>query len=42
VARSTLADGGPARAIVFLLEGTGREDVTLVRFEETPVEIGLT
>jgi ureidoglycolate hydrolase len=36
-----LADGGPARAIVLLLKGTGREDVTLVRFEETPVEIEL-
>jgi ureidoglycolate lyase len=34
-----LADGGPARAIVLLLEGTGREDVTLVRFEDTPVRI---
>ena len=37
-----LADGGPARAIVLLLEGTGRDDVTLVRFEETPVEIELS
>ena len=34
-----LADTGAARAIVLLLEGTGREDVTLVRFEDTPVEI---
>lgn len=37
-----LADGGPARAIVLLLEGTGREDVTVVRFQDTPVEIELT
>jgi ureidoglycolate hydrolase len=29
-----LADGGPAKAIVLLLEGTGREDVTMVRFDE--------
>ena len=34
-----LADGGPARAIVLLLEGTGATDVTLVRFEDTPIEI---
>jgi ureidoglycolate lyase len=34
-----LADGGPAKAIVLILEGTGREDVTVVRFEEEPVEI---
>ena len=34
-----LADGGPARAIVLILEGTGRDDVTVVRFEEDPVEI---
>ena len=26
-------------ALVFLLEGTGREDVTVVRFPESPVEI---
>jgi ureidoglycolate lyase len=35
-----LADGGPAKAIVLLLEGTGRDDVTLVRFEDAPVRIG--
>jgi ureidoglycolate hydrolase len=34
-----LADGGPTKAMVLILEGTGREDVTMVRFEETPVEI---
>jgi ureidoglycolate lyase len=34
-----LAEGGPARAIVLLLEGTGAEDVTVVRFEDEPVEI---
>jgi ureidoglycolate hydrolase len=37
-----LADAGPARAIVLILKGTGKEDVTLVRFEDTPVEIELT
>jgi ureidoglycolate hydrolase len=35
-----LADGGPAKAIVLLMEGTGRDDVTLVRFEHDPVRIG--
>jgi ureidoglycolate lyase len=34
-----LAEGGPARAIVLLLAGTGSEDVTVVRFEDSPVEI---
>jgi ureidoglycolate hydrolase len=34
-----LADGGPAKAIVLLLEGTGRDDVTMVRFEDRPVLI---
>jgi ureidoglycolate lyase len=34
-----LAHGAPARAIVLLLEGTGRQDVTVVRFEDEPVEI---
>jgi ureidoglycolate hydrolase len=34
-----LADGGPARAVVLLLQGTGRDDVTVVRFQETPVAI---
>jgi ureidoglycolate hydrolase len=37
-----LADEGPARAIVLILEGTGREDVTLVRFEDAPVRIDTT
>jgi ureidoglycolate lyase len=34
------ADGGPAKAIVLLLEGTDRDDVTVVRFEAAPVLIG--
>ena len=34
-----LADGGAARAIVLIHEGTGRDDVTLVRFEDAPIEI---
>lgn len=34
-----LADGGPGRAIVLLLEGTPRDDVTVVRFEDSPVEV---
>ncbi len=34
------ADGEPGRAIVLLLEGTPRTDVTVVRFEDAPVEIG--
>ncbi|MDQ3767211.1 MAG: ureidoglycolate lyase [Actinomycetota bacterium] len=34
-----LAVGGPVRAVVLLLEGTGANDTTVVRFEETPVEI---
>jgi ureidoglycolate lyase len=29
----------PARAIVLLLEGTGREDVTVVRFGDDPVDV---
>jgi ureidoglycolate lyase len=37
-----LAIGGPARAIVLILEGTGRDDVTVVRFEDAPVEIDRT
>jgi ureidoglycolate hydrolase len=37
-----LADGGPARAIVLIREGTGRDDVTLVRFEDMPVGIDLS
>ena len=35
-----LADGGPAKAIVLLLEGTGSNDVTLVRFEDEPIRVG--
>ena len=34
-----LAIGGPACAVVLLLEGTGAIDTTVVRFDETPVEI---
>ena len=30
----------PTRALVLILEGTGRHDVTMVRFPEGPVEIG--
>jgi len=30
--------GAPTSAVVFLQEGTGRHDVTLVRFSETPVQ----
>jgi ureidoglycolate lyase len=37
-----LADGGRTQAMVLILEGTGREDVTIVRFEETPMEIERT
>ena len=36
-----LAADGPARAIVLILEGTGREDVTVVRFEGSPVLIDM-
>ena len=32
-----LADGGPARAIVLILAGTGATDVTVVRFEDAPI-----
>jgi ureidoglycolate lyase len=32
---------GRTSAFVLLLEGTGRDDVTVVRFPETPVEVGL-
>jgi ureidoglycolate lyase len=35
-----LADGAAAKAIVLLLERTGTEDVTVVRFEDEPVTIG--
>jgi ureidoglycolate lyase len=34
-----IADGGAARAMVLLLEGTGQEDVTFRRFEGAPIEI---
>jgi ureidoglycolate lyase len=34
-----LAAEHPTRAIVFILEGTGRHDVTVVRFPDTPVAI---
>ncbi len=33
-----LAASGPARALVLIHEGTGREDVTMVRFENEPIE----
>jgi ureidoglycolate hydrolase len=32
-----LAEGGAARAIVLILEGTGTNDVDLVRFDDAPV-----
>jgi ureidoglycolate lyase len=31
--------GGPCPALVLLLEGTGRDDVTVVRFPDTPVVV---
>lgn len=34
-----LADGAPARALVLILEHTGRDDVTIVRFEDDPVTV---
>lgn len=34
-----LADGGRAKAIVLILEGTGADDVDLARFEESPVRV---
>ena len=34
-----LAADRATRALVFILEGTGRHDVTVVRFSDTPVEI---
>jgi ureidoglycolate hydrolase len=34
-----LAEGGPARAVVLILEGTGRQDVTVARFDDKPVAI---
>jgi hypothetical protein len=30
----------PTRALVLILEGTGRHDVTMVRFPDGPVAIG--
>ena len=33
--------GGAAAALVLILEGTGREDVTVVRFPESPVDVEL-
>jgi len=36
-----LAVGGPARAIVLLKSGTGRDDTSVARFEEGPVKIRL-
>jgi ureidoglycolate hydrolase len=30
---------GPSSALVFLLEGTGAQDVTVVRFEDDPVDV---
>ena len=32
---------GPASALVLLLEGTGRDDVTIVRFDQDPVAIAV-
>ena len=34
-----LAIGAPTRALVLILEGTGRHDVTVARFPDTPVRI---
>jgi ureidoglycolate lyase len=34
-----LADGGPARAMVVLKQGTGRDDTVVVRFDDRPVQI---
>jgi ureidoglycolate hydrolase len=34
-----IAEGEPAKAIVLLLEGTGRDDITVVRFNDTPIFI---
>jgi ureidoglycolate hydrolase len=34
-----LAEGGAAKAMVLLQEGTGREDTVVVRFEDNPVQI---
>jgi ureidoglycolate lyase len=34
-----LADGGPARVMVLLQQGTGRDDTVVVRFDDRPVQI---
>jgi ureidoglycolate lyase len=34
-----LAAGGPARAMVLLQQGTGRDDTVTVRFDDRPVQI---
>ena len=34
-----LADGGPARAMVLVQQGTGRDDTVVVRFDDRPVRI---
>jgi hypothetical protein len=34
-----IAEDEAAKAIVLLLEGTGRDDVTVVRFEDAPIMI---
>jgi len=34
-----IAEDDPAKAIVLLLESTGRDDVTVVRFEDAPIMI---
>jgi ureidoglycolate lyase len=34
-----LADAGPTTAVVLILEGTGRDDVTISRFQDTPVTV---
>ena len=36
-----LAAGAPLHALVLLLEGTGRADTTVVRFEHNPVSIAM-
>jgi ureidoglycolate lyase len=36
-----LAAGAPAKAIVLILAGTGATDVTVVRFEDSPVHLEL-
>jgi hypothetical protein len=35
----TTLDARPLTAMVLLLEGTGRDDVTVVRFEDDPVGV---